>query len=849
LAEPKNSAFYNTKNHKMSLEILNNKNNNLFDSKILSLDKSLGALENIKGMKFFNEISYETKFGVSQKCIATQGDFYIANMDINILFNDISNRTNEKFFFYYQKYALENPTVDLGTSPTTLSTITTSYTPFKYYEYQYGSEKKRAQITVELNKRPCYVDLKNVGVEYILAPENKEINFILKYIYTDYLDKRNFDENGEFTIDKEYNAIIIKTADPNAFVSMYDKLGFEPQAKSRIISLFVKAVQKTTDGKSLKFIYENMPNFVIEELLNNLFQEIGISINNKKNGENEINNTVEDLLWKHLEILSNYDDEGIFSFTRDSSGALLNLLKVFKNSQFLFQNFQKNQTLVKRIFNNLNSTSIINGTEWSNKTLFANFITALCIDNTFEGLRMLDKEFIIGKDYSVSSGSIFQDEKDNEFFLQQLKKTEEKVTTSAHESLNEYTKTSLQETEDGNLYHPMDIVYIKYADIKEAPFPYVSAITIKAFAEERNQQLRADAIRIGFDVLAIVLAVAFLPAGGALGITAETIGIGLALADIGITANKEDILLEPGGKEFLEYWDRVYLVGGLVLVPVALVEQVFAKSVFCYLEALKSSSPLLNVYEKSLGKILLEREILTFTGNTLKSNTEISVNILAYNSKEIAKATGNVFDSSKNLLQLYEEGAILVKIGENEYALVYKGEKLIQGISKDKYLQSFYRELKKSYSNPSKLLNTLTKIWESKSYQLIEILDHRGSPIGEFDEIFHNKRIFVEDKSAQGLLQNINPKTGKPWQTFESWASKQIYDKTYNRIKALEIAKLTRARLSNGLSPDIATIRKIRRLEFQILETDIEIQKAVNSEILRLKKEFPDWEFTAKFGK
>ncbi|SHE98487.1 hypothetical protein SAMN05443633_102459 [Chryseobacterium arachidis] len=693
----------------MSLEILNNKNNSLFDSKILSIDKPSGILENVRGMNL-NEISYENKFGLSQKCIETKDDFYSENMDLNKLLNDLSNRTNENFFFFYQKYALVNPNVYLGSSPSTMTPITTTYTPPKYFEYIKGNEKISTTLKVELNKRACFINLKNWGTVVHLDPEKEEIEFRLEFVYTDYLDKRVFNtKTGKYDIDKKYNSIIISTSDTNGFVALSEKLKLGNDAKNDIITLFVEKIKSTENPASLKFLYEKMPDFVIENLLSKLegkfSNETNITIN-KKTGKTSSSSSAEKLIWKHLEKLVNDDDRGLFSFTRDSSGALLNLLKVFRKSQFLFESFKNDQALVKRIFENLDSTSIISGKDWSNKTLFANFITALCIDNAFEGLRILNKEFIIGKDYSVSSGSIFQSEKNNEFFLQQLKKTVEKVNVNAHESLNEYTRISLQEADEGNLYHPMDIVYINYADIKESPFPFVSAITIKAFAEERDQQLRADALRIGFDVLAIVLAVAFFPAGGAVGIAAEYIGIGLALADIGITLKREDIMLESGGKEFLEYWEKVYLLGGLALASAAIVEQVFAKSVFCYLEALKNARPLpfLEAYQKSLGKILLEREILTFAGNTLKPSTEISINILAYNSKEIAKATGNIFDSSKNLLPLYEKGAILVKIGENEYALVYKGEKLIQATANDKKLSEFYRKLKKNQKRLAEFL-------------------------------------------------------------------------------------------------------------------------------------------------
>lgn len=154
-------------------------------------------------------------------------------------------------------------------------------------------------------------------------------------------------------------------------------------------------------------------------------------------------------------------------------------------------------------------------------------------------------------------------------------------------------------------------------------------------------------------------------------------------------------------------------------------------------------------------------------------------------------------------------GAISPK---RKFALAYKGEIVAQGNRYDKAYQKTLMELKRASHDIKKIKNILEDVWQSKSFQLIEIFEHRGSPIGEFDHIFHNKRIFVEDKSAQGLLKNINPQTGKPWQTFESWANKQVYEKTYNRIKALEVARKTRARLPDGLSPDIAIIIDIRNL-------------------------------------
>ncbi|WP_336731879.1 hypothetical protein [Chryseobacterium sp. VD8] len=697
--------------------------------KILSFEEVTQVFEGNKNPfatagtnRSFEKISYDKKFGEGgrdDKCVETKGDFYSENMDLNKLLNDLDEQANEKFFFYYQNYALATKYKFVGgEGPKYIE-----YPTPKYIEYTKGNEKKSVPLKVELNKRACFISLKDYGSRFYINPQKEEILFELKFVYTDYLDKREFNNTtGKYELEKEYNAVIISTSDANGYMALSEKLGLRNDARNEIITIFTEKVKETQNPVDLKFLYENMPDFVIENLLSKLdgkFNNEIILTKDKKTGKSRVVSAAQKFIWEHLEKLVNYDDLGAFSWTRDSSGALLNLLKVFKNSQFLFESFKGNQAMVKRIFGNMNKTSIAGGREWSNKTLFANFITALCIDNAFNGLRRLDKEFIIGNDYAVSSGNIFQNEKDNEFFLQQLKKTTEKVTTNAHESLNEYTEVKLKETDEGNLYHPMDIVRIKFSDLKseEQPFPFVSAMTIKAYAEERDQQLRADAIRIGFDVLAIVLGVVFFPAGGAVGIAAESIGIGLALADIGITANREDILLEPGGKEFLETWEKVYLVGGLTLAPVVMVEEAFAKSVFCYLKALKSGSPLLQAYEKSLGKILLQREILTFAGNTLKPNTEIVLKILAYNSDKISKATAFTFRKYDSiLLQLYEKGAVIVEIGEKDYALVYKGEKLIQGTSNDKKVLEFYKRLKKN---------------QKRLGEFLEEVRHEGGAYGE----------------------------------------------------------------------------------------------------------------------
>ena len=66
----------------------------------------------------------------------------------------------------------------------------------------------------------------------------------------------------------------------------------------------------------------------------------------------------------------------------------------------------------------------------------------------------------------------------------------------------------------------------------------------------------------------------------------------------------------------------------------------------------------------------------------------------------------------------------------------------------------------------------------------IEIVDAKGKCLGKFDEIDLENKIYYEDKTAKGL-DTVNPKTGKPTQTAQQFADKQIYTKTKNRINNL----------------------------------------------------------------
>lgn len=183
--------------------------------------------------------------------------------------------------------------------------------------------------------------------------------------------------------------------------------------------------------------------------------------------------------------------------------------------------------------------------------------------------------------------------------------------------------------------------------------------------------------------------------------------------------------------------------------------------------------------------------------------TNISVDILAYNSNKIPKASAFAFGISENLLPLYKAGAVVVEIGEKEYALVYKGERILQDFYNEKWTRSFYQELKKTFKNPEKLKELLdiayketliqrrvkemakwvdgnTKkpygVHELETLAQVEIEQKvflRPTKLGEAgDAIVERGRQIGESWDAMGLTNNKN--------AINDWAHK--YEKSRNKF-------------------------------------------------------------------
>ena len=134
-------------------------------------------------------------------------------------------------------------------------------------------------------------------------------------------------------------------------------------------------------------------------------------------------------------------------------------------------------------------------------------------------------------------------------------------------------------------------------------------------------------------------------------------------------------------------------------------------------------------------------------------------------------------------------------------------------------------------------------------FKEVEIVDAKGKPVGEFDEIDLQNGIFFEDKSAKGLSR-VNPRTGLPAQTPQEFADKQILLKTRNRINNLQNSAVATRATTNGTQtvPSLDQIQNVRRFEFRLDGDTPELRSAVGNSLERLKTEFPDFNFNATFG-
>lgn len=719
--------------------------------KILSFEEVSKGFEGNKNplqglaSKSFEEISFDNKFGAENKCNTKQlGQFYHGQMRIDELISDLhKNSTSEKYFFSFGDYAVNYGFALNKENSAMIKKMTeASYNDFGRsipYQYEQNQHRKNAKADVYLNMMACYVNTQKPGYSFYLDIASETIDFKILYVYQDYINLRNFDNNTnaktDYELDNKYNAIVIAAKDALDFVMLANRSD-EEYLKEKIINLFAQQTLKASNQKEIKFLYENMPDFVAKKLL----EKLGIDTKNAENSQSGN----EEIIWKHLEILSaSMENQGLFTWNINFSGAMLNILKVFGDSKFLFEKFKSNQTLIKTIFKNLEGESVVNGEKCSNKIAFSSFISSLCLHNGMEGLRKIDKAFSFGKYNGVNSDDdLPREEKGNEFFLQKEKEVPT-IDFLPIESFNEI----IPDDDTGTYYHPMDMVLLVDANSKEQYPDIVAAILVKAIAEANEELEREKNIRIGFDILALAVGVILIAT------SLNPIVLSGAIADIAINSGdlliqgfEKDIVNLEGGEEFLQDWNKIYYSVNLATAALSLPDLFRNGLRLIQLARTTGKAKAINFIKACIVKIILEKNIITFTGNTLKEG-KAWVRVL--DAEEAIKATAFFFNDT-NLLRLYDKGVIIVEVAENgkkEFAFIYKNEVILRGVATDRNFKNivygFYRDL----YHPFKMIEKLEELYRGKIF-----LKYAE----KFKEKFHHHfdgEILIKEKGGENILE------------------------------------------------------------------------------------------------
>ncbi len=434
------------------------------------------------------------------------------------------------------------------------------------YETVDGAKAIGTVFSVKLNSRKCYLE-PNIGYRIKVDPSSNRLMFVVLVYYADTKKYRRealdtIDEK-DFRLESKYVAVQIETQDARLFEDIIIRFSGKKSIKSAIKDKFDTVFHSISTASDYNWFYSVAPEYVIDDI-----------------GKH--------LLWDHLVIILDHDAEGWFSWFKDSSNAMLNIVKAFCKTEqgiaHLYRQFDNDQVKVKSIYEHLQGNSKYEGQELPNKTIFAALITALTDlqvttilnSQSSNSKHSRDRTHIVyrlTKGYRVDSNIASADESSDTFVLtQQQQYTEERTDTIYPSGGSGGATVTYDHVEwrNGQEYslHPMDIIMVEMVGLfgftMTVPLP---AIYVKDIAHHEEWGRVMHGIRIAANLLMIVVSVTTILSGaGLLLTTLAWIDLGLALGDITIQAFESELRKTEWGRKFLEIWDEIYTVGSFVTV-------------------------------------------------------------------------------------------------------------------------------------------------------------------------------------------------------------------------------------------------------------------------------------------
>ncbi|MEL1246085.1 hypothetical protein AAEO56_17560 [Flavobacterium sp. DGU11] len=539
--------------------------------------------------------------------------------------------------------------------------------------FKYKNEKGEivtASLSGRLNTRICY--LEEYGCSVKLDAANKVFTGTLRFYYEGTKQFRNdatdTPETGDFRIDDRYVAIELTATSINDFLYLIKEIGGQEDFrfyKGAVSRLYASKIKNTKDSNELKLFYESLPEAIIDDFSLYLDYEV---------------------MYSHIVLLTEHDDTGWLSGWRDGSSSLINLLRAMSESVRLYKDLCRDRELVNRVYENLDGTSVFDGVTMSNKTAFTNILKALCAYNDFNGVAKSGTVFYYGPGYGFNANVFSKDDiekKEHSIFLEQLKETSKYIPEETTKSPNMkyttktggYYEKNTEPMHSGH-YGPLDMVYLVDTQNKDSqPIP-VPAIYIKSLSDEAEWQDIHQNIRIGADILAVILGIASLGTASPFLLALAYADIALSAADIGVAVFEKKLEETDEGREFLTVWNQVVILGGIATAGPLLVSKIFTSGTKVL--RLAKDGKLIAGMQDCLAQVAEKsKNIGNFVNGTKTAVLDIS--------KEFAN-----LDLVTRIKKLQELGVVVLK-GELKfttyqgkgYALVYKGEVIAEGTVKD----------------------------------------------------------------------------------------------------------------------------------------------------------------------
>jgi|GEM_PF-2920929 len=460
------------------------------------------------------------------------------------------------------------------------------------------------------------------------------------------------DNPEDFQINDAYLAIELRAANMVDFTHLIQHVAGEKiaaQLKDRITTRFVEKLQLETNVSSLQFLYRNIPEFAYEGLRKKISSRTAFG---------------------HLISLKKYDESSWFI---DSSNAVLNILRVIGSGKLLYEAFHDNPVLVKQLYENLDGTSVFEGTVTKNRMVFASLLWMLCANQRFGLDNTPTHTFFIGPEYELDSNVLSSsDAKKDAIFLRQFKRSASERTKYIPTGIGQpmaIKERPFEPVDDGAYFHPLTPVFLTDTSGKE-PITYkVPAIYVKTLSDEAEWKDIMTNVRIGVNVLSIVLSIASLGAATPALVTALALtDIAVSTFDIGVALAEDELMQSDEGRAFLEGYNKVTLaVAGVTALPLA--GSLITAGTRLLGKATVESTK--NFLRASIARLMLEIEISGFVKNTLRfvEPTEL------FHSAEFLTRADKLWKAGV----IFVEGVSDTRNGQKLVAALYDGQVIAQG--------------------------------------------------------------------------------------------------------------------------------------------------------------------------